>query len=249
MRYCTSACPLVGSRNGSMYLWVVPILLLALVVPAVQSPRSQRVLKTASQPALARLNTELIAEAEHRLADLGYWIGPAHGVFSAQDRQALIAFQKVQARKATGKLSLQEVKALRSATSPTPVESDYPHIEVDLAKQVLYVVGSDGRVSATLPVSTGSGKRFTIRGRSELAITPTGKFTVYRKINGWRKSPLGLLYYPNYISDGVAIHGNPSVPVYPASHGCIRVPMFAAVELSKMAPVGTVVIVHKNGKY
>lgn len=61
---------------------------------------------------------------------------------------------------------------------------------------------------------------------------------------GWRKSPLGLLSYPNYTYNGVAIHGNPAVPAQPASHGCIRIPMFAAKAFSEMAKVGTVVIVY-----
>ena len=71
-----------------------------------------------------------------------------------------------------------------------------------------------------------------------------GRFSVQRKLQGWHKSPLGLLYYPNYILSGIAIHGNPLVPATPASHGCIRIPMFAAKDFSEMTPVGTVVIVH-----
>ena len=43
---------------------------------------------------------------------------------------------------------------------------------------------------------------------------------------------------------GIAIHGNPSVPAEPASHGCIRIPMFAAEEFSKMTPIGTQVLVY-----
>jgi hypothetical protein len=52
------------------------------------------------------------------------------------------------------------------------------------------------------------------------------------------------MYYSNYISGGVAIHGSRSIPNQPASHGCIRVPMFAARQLSKLMPVGTIVLVH-----
>ena len=81
-------------------------------------------------------------------------------------------------------------------------------------------------------------------GWTRRAVTPTGRFTVSHKIAGWRKSPLGLLYYPVYFLSGIAIHGNPLVPLYPASHGCIRIPMFAAKEFSEMMPVGTTVIVH-----
>ena len=52
------------------------------------------------------------------------------------------------------------------------------------------------------------------------------------------------MYYSNYISGGVAIHGYPSVPIQPASHGCIRIPMFAAREMSKLLPIGTIVLVY-----
>jgi lipoprotein-anchoring transpeptidase ErfK/SrfK len=74
--------------------------------------------------------------------------------------------------------------------------------------------------------------------------TPTGTFKVQRKINGWRLSSLGLLYYPSYIVNGIAIHGSLSIPAFPASHGCIRIPMFAAKEMSEMTPVGTVVAIY-----
>jgi lipoprotein-anchoring transpeptidase ErfK/SrfK len=46
---------------------------------------------------------------------------------------------------------------------------------------------------------------------------------VYRQIDGYHKAPLGVLYRPKYIFQGVAVHGFPSVPSYPASHGCVRV--------------------------
>jgi lipoprotein-anchoring transpeptidase ErfK/SrfK len=93
-------------------------------------------------------------------------------------------------------------------------------------------------------VSTGSGKRYQEKRMSGLAYTPRGRFRIYNKISGWRRSPLGLLYYPNYFSDGLAIHGNPSVPHAPRSHGCVRIPMFAAREISRQLPVGTIVLIY-----
>ena len=39
-------------------------------------------------------------------------------------------------------------------------------------------------------------------------------------------------------SDGLAIHGNSSVPDSPQSHGCIRIPNSAAIEMSRQLPVG-----------
>jgi lipoprotein-anchoring transpeptidase ErfK/SrfK len=47
-----------------------------------------------------------------------------------------------------------------------------------------------------------------------------------------------------YFTGGYAIHGNPSVPPYPASHGCVRVPMWAAPVLYDEMPDGTVVYVY-----
>jgi lipoprotein-anchoring transpeptidase ErfK/SrfK len=62
------------------------------------------------------------------------------------------------------------------------------------------------------------------------------------------KSPLGLLYYPNYLVEGIAIHGNPAVPAFPASHGCIRIPMYAAVEFTNIAAIGTQVVIHNGAE-
>ncbi|HWO00142.1 MAG TPA: L,D-transpeptidase family protein [Blastocatellia bacterium] len=190
------------------------------------------------------LSPEDTREAEQRLSDLGYWTGPVDGVLDEGSRQALIAFQKVEARQRTGKLTLEELQALRTAKRPPARESGYAHIEIDLGRQVLFAVDVSGSVSKILPVSTGTGKLFTAEGRTRRAVTPCGRFTISHKIAGWRKSPLGVLYFPNYIVGGIAIHGNPSVPVYPASHGCIRIPMFAAKEFTKINPIGTVVLVY-----
>jgi lipoprotein-anchoring transpeptidase ErfK/SrfK len=143
-------------------------------------------------------------------------------------------------------LTREELTALREAKRPTPREGGYAHVEIDITRQVLFVVDATGMVTKVLPVSTGSGAVYTDGGKKHLAYTPRGNFTVYRKINGWRRSTLGLLHYPSYINRGVAIHGSPSVPTKPASHGCIRIPMYASAEFSSMTPEGTVVLVYDN---
>ena len=192
------------------------------------------------------MTIEDIREAEQRLSELGYWTGPVDGRLDEGSRYALIAFQKVEGRKRTGKLTPAELEPLRAATRPKPVESGFAHVEIDVDRQVLFIVDGGGTVTKILPVSTGTGKPFTASGWTRRACTPCGRFTIYRKVNGWRRSPLGLLYYPNYINGGIAIHGNPSVPAYPASHGCIRIPMFAAKEFSETMPIGTIVIIHEG---
>ncbi|HWQ32849.1 MAG TPA: L,D-transpeptidase [Blastocatellia bacterium] len=185
-----------------------------------------------------------ILEARTLLGNLGYWVDLEARKPDASLYHALIAFQKIEERPRTGALTPDELSALRTAQRPKALEWGYAHIEIDLQRQVLFVVDCCGAILRILPVSSGSGEWFTEGGRTRQAITPTGRFKITRKIDGWRKSPLGLLYYPNYFYDGVAIHGNPSVPVQPASHGCVRIPMFAAKEFSDMATIGMVVIVH-----
>jgi hypothetical protein len=187
---------------------------------------------------------EAAREAEERLSALGYWIGQIDDEIDGASRLALMAFQKVEGRARTGKLNEAELSALRSAKRPLPLETGEAHVEVDLERQVLFVVDGRGTVSKILPISTGNGELFTSEGWTRRAVTPCGRFTIYRKALGWRKSPLGWLYYPNYILNGVAIHGSFSIPAYPASHGCIRIPLFAAKEFSEMNPIGTKVIVH-----
>ena len=61
---------------------------------------------------------------------------------------------------------------------------------------------------------------------------------------GFDPSPLGTLYDPMYFTGGYAIHGNPSVPPYPASHGCVRVPMWIAPTLYDTNDYGETVYVY-----
>lgn len=142
-----------------------------------------------------------------------------------------------------------EVGELTAAEAEGTIDAlgkpDYPRIDVDLSRQMLSVIDDSGNVTKVLPISSGSGKWFVSEGERRQAITPTGRFRVYRKIPGWRKSPLGLMYYPVYVVGGVAIHGSPYVPRRPASHGCIRIPMHAAKAFYDATPIGTVVLVHQ----
>ena len=81
-------------------------------------------------------------------------------------------------------------------------------------------------------------------GQESIAYTPRGRFLVYAKDIGWKTGSLGSTYYANFISGGVAIHGSRNVPNEPTSHGCIRIPIFAAREVSKLLKIGTIVLVY-----
>ena len=202
--------------------------------------------KRKARPANRSLTQGEIKEAAHRLSEMGYSTGRVDGAIS---NATLIAFQKWEGRKVTGRLGRDDFDAIMNATAPQARDSGYQHVEVDLDRQVLLFMDDEGAVKRVLPVSTGSNKHYREKGMSGLAYTPKGRFRIYAKMSGWRKSPLGLLYYPNYFSDGLAIHGNPSVPTIPQSHGCIRVPMSAAVEMSRLLPVGTIVLIYDNESF
>src|SRR5262245_42189374 len=73
----------------------------------------------------------------------------------------------------------------RAGRPPPPREIGYAHVEINLGGQRLFVVDGSGCVVKTLPVSSGSGKWFTSEGRRRRAITPRGRFAVFRKIAGW----------------------------------------------------------------
>jgi L,D-transpeptidase-like protein len=180
-----------------------------------------------------------LKEAQNRLSEMGYGTG----------QQALVTFQKWEGRKITGRLTRAELVAIRNATPPRPKDAGYKHVEVDLDRQVLLLTNDDGEVTTILPVSTGSGRHYKEKRMSGLAYTPRGRFKIYNKLAGWRKSPLGLLYYPNYFSDGLAIHGNPEVPHSPQSHGCVRIPMWAAKQVSQQLSIGTIVLIYDEQSF
>ena len=201
---------------------------------------SQPLLASAQGKRYASVTRAETREAERRLNDLGYWTGAVDGLFDPATRSALIAFQKWAGRPVTRRLTLEELEAIRNSGAPTARDAGYEHVEVDIDRQVMMLIDEQGAVKV-LPVSTGSGKPFTHEGQMSIAYTPRGRFVVYDKILGWDE---GSMYYSNYISGGIAIHGYLSVPVQPASHGCIRIPMFAARQVSKLLPVGTIVLVY-----
>lgn len=212
------------------YLLTICLLLISTPSIVIAQPRGK----------LSRAET---IEAERLLSHMGYWTGAVDGLIDPATRSALIAFQKWEGRTVTGELTIDELEAIRAAAAPKARELGYAHVEVDLDRQVLLLVNDEGGVRV-LPVSTGTGKPYVDEGQTSVAYTPRGRFLVYRKGVGWEKGPLGSVYYPNDISGGIAIHGSRNVPVEPASHGCIRIPMFAAREVSKLMPVGTIVLVY-----
>jgi peptidoglycan hydrolase-like protein with peptidoglycan-binding domain len=163
---------------------------------------------------------------EERLASLKYDTGIVNDTFDAMTQHAVTAFQKVHGLPRTGRATDDVVTALQTAGPPPPMMADGGgnRVEVDLKRQVLFLY-KGGELTRILPVSTGNNKRYCVDGQCATAVTPGGSFKVNRKIKGLRVSRLGKLYNPLYFNGGIAIHGAPSVPAHPASHGCVRIPM------------------------
>ena len=219
---------------------------LVVLVASISSARSRTIAgETPAVPLFAApvMTRAQIKEAEQRLNEMGYWTGAVDGVLDTRSKSALIAFQKYEGRAITGQLTIDEHEAIRTSVPPKVRDLGYAHVEVDIDRQVLLIVNEQGDVRV-LPVSTGNDKPFMTDDKESIAYTPRGRFVVYDKSFGWENGQLGSVYYANYISGGVAIHGFLSVPTEPASHGCIRIPMFAAREVSKLLQLGTIVLVY-----
>ena len=203
----------------------------------------------ATEPALLRAGDEgePVAQVQRRLQELGYFLTAVDGVFGSNTQQAVWALQKTAGINRDGVVGPDTRAALDAGARPTPRSTTGRVLEVDLTAQLVLAV-QDGQVVATINASSGSGKRYEALGRTHTAYTPTGDFTVVRQIDGMHESSLelGAMYRPKYFRGGWAIHGSPSVPPYPASHGCIRVSNAAANWIWDQfgAPVGTPVLIH-----
>ena len=118
----------------------------------------------------------------------------------------------------------------RSLTASTPAARyGGDHVEVDKTRQVLFEVNG-GRVVRVIHVSTGATGN-----------TPVGRFHVYSKVPG--TLPTGM-FDSSFFLRGFAIHGYPSVPSYPASHGCVRIPMWVAPTLFAANSYGETIYVY-----
>jgi len=163
---------------------------------------------------------------QQRLTELGYWIGKADGRFGGTTQQAVYALQKAAGIGRDGTVGPATWKALDQGVRPAPRSTGGDLVEIDLRRQLLLLV-RDGQVAQVFNTSTGSNELYEQEGETFRADTPRGRFAVSRQIDGWRDAPLGLLWRPKYFNGGIAVHGAPSVPAYPASHGCARVSVAA----------------------
>jgi len=166
-----------------------------------------------------------VKSLQRRLAALKYYPGTIDGEFGPNTQAALWAFQEINGVKVTGvvdaatKARLVHPKAYKS---PSYRGKRATRIEVNQHLEVLALF-ENNKVMLISHVSSGGGYYYNGGSR---AVTPDGTYNTTVYLPGWVRVPLGEMYKPVFFIGTVfAIHGDTYVPVGPASHGCIRVPM------------------------
>ncbi len=174
---------------------------------------------------------------QQRLTDLRFDPGPVDGRYGQATAYAVEGLQKLRGLPVTGVIGPAEVDALEHFTYPEPLQPDGEpnRTEVDVAKQVL-ILYEEGQPKLLTTTSTGSGEQYCYdtplidptEHICEIANTPSGRYQYYLYRSGWDIGVNGGMYNPLYFNKGIAVHGLQSVPSYPASHGCVRIPMHLA---------------------
>ena len=173
-----------------------------------------------------------VRSLQRRLRGLGYVVG-SPGSYDARTARAVLALRKVVGAKRTSTASPAVMRTLARGGGAFPVRHPEHgrHIEADLSRQVIALIAG-GQVRRIYPISSGTPS------------TPTviGAFRVYSKTPGTNaKGMVDAAYF----SGGYATHGYASVPTYPASHGCLRVPISDARNLFNWILIGTRVDVYR----
>jgi lipoprotein-anchoring transpeptidase ErfK/SrfK len=167
-----------------------------------------------------------------RLAGLRYAVSRS-GTYDAATRRAVMTYRKATGMARSEVANRDVFRRLARGIGAFRVRyaSDGRHVEADLSHQVLALVNPGGKVHRIYQTASGA------------SITPTvlGHFRVYLKTPGTNAK--GMVDSAYFIR-GYAIHGYATVPVYPASHGCLRVPLANAAEIFNWVRIGTRVDVY-----
>lgn len=166
-----------------------------------------------------------VALIQQRLAALHFYI-PQTGVYDNGTALALDAYHRLLHWGTYQTLDGRTISFLLDGFGAFPVH--YPkngnHAEGDLTLQLLALVDGS-KVQAIYPISSGKPSTPTI----------LGNFRVYSKVPGYL--PDGM-YFSNFFFSGYAVHGYDPAPDYPASHGCMRLPIVDAISVYDFLQLG-----------
>jgi hypothetical protein len=174
----------------------------------------------------------LVSLIQQRLAALHLYL-PQSGVYDPQTGLALDAYHRLLGWGVSQRLNRPTINALLDGRGGWHLRfpSDGTHVEVNLSKQLL-ALAYGSRVYRIYPVSSGKPSTPTVRGR----------YRVYSRTPGYL--PDGM-YYSSFFYRGYAIHGYDPAPDYPASHGCVRLPIVDAISVYDWLTYGDVVDVYR----
>jgi peptidoglycan hydrolase-like protein with peptidoglycan-binding domain len=180
---------------------------------------------------------------QQRLYSLGFDPGGVDGVYGTSTIEAVWAYEKLVMGTPPGQVTGRVTPAFwQRMEQPLNVVPRRPaasvtHVEVYLPQQVLVVFRNNKPILIS-HISTGSNEHWcevvkvdnddgteTEKGVCGESKTPGGVYYFYRRKTGWWESELGRMWNPVYFNYGLAVHGAGNVPNYPASHGCVRVPL------------------------
>jgi peptidoglycan hydrolase-like protein with peptidoglycan-binding domain len=168
---------------------------------------------------------------QQRLAAKGYVVGQ-RGLFDQRTARAVLAFRKVAGMARTTAADTGLFKAVLAGKGTFKVRHPEhgKHVEADLSRQVVALVRG-ARVERIYPASSGKPSTPTVQG----------SFRVYSKSPGFNAKGM---YFSDYFIRGFAIHGYAEVPVFAASHGCLRIPNPDAISVFRWIKIGDVVDVY-----
>jgi peptidoglycan hydrolase-like protein with peptidoglycan-binding domain len=195
-------------------------------VPAIRQPPAVTLPEVPAQGISWGSSGPVTLAYEQRLKQLHFDPGPVDGVFSQDTAYAVTAVEKTVGLQRDGVIG----PLVRLALEHYRYQSAKPHaegdrVEINLDTQVLTVF-KDWQPILITTTSTGSGRHFCGgTDGCQYAITPAGHFHFQYLHRGWDSGKLGKMWNPYYFDGGIAVHGLQSVPPYPASHGCARIPM------------------------
>jgi hypothetical protein len=153
---------------------------------------------------------------QQRLAALHFYISQT-GVYDEGTGLAIDAYHRLLRRGTSRNLDSLTIGALLDGLGEFHVR--FPghgrHAEGNLSLQLLALVNGS-QVEDIFPISSGKPSTPTI----------LGSHRIYSRVPGYL--PDGM-YYSNFFLRGYAIHGYDPAPDYPASHGCMRLPIVDAV--------------------
>lgn len=169
---------------------------------------------------------------QERLISLKYWLGSATGTFNYDTLEAVYAFQAINRLTMDGVVGPKTAYALVHPIGYVPNGSRVgTRIEVNINARLQVLLYYKNNVLQLIShVSSAGNYYYTCSGGGTcFASTPTGWYRAWGFTSGWVTVPLGKMFNPVWLSVGgdrevYAIHGDTSVPDYPASHGCVRIP-------------------------